>query len=127
METAEIIHNHFKPKTPLQTDRDLRERGCGNFHFKPTRDSIPIILKQELENPTQGVAGGESLQQLETRIRRVLEKTNAENMDKIMVLVSHADPLQVFWAICNGVSPKERYSSNLRYFDNCEVREFKFE
>ena len=126
METAQIIHDHFKPKTPLQTETALRERGFGNFHFKPVKDTLSLVLKQDLEDPSVGVARGESVMEMVVRVTRVLQKVDEDYSDRIVVLVSHGDPLQVFWAICNGVPPNERFT-HLKGFRNCDVREFKVE
>ena len=60
------------------------------------------------------------------RVTRVLQKLDEEYSDEIVVLVSHGDPLQVFWAICKGVPPNERFAC-LNGYRNCEVREFKVE
>ena len=126
METAEIVHNHFKPKTPLQTETALRERGFGDLHFKPVKGNLSLVLQQDLEDPSQGLARGESVMEMVVRVTRVLQKLDEEYSDKIIVLVSHGDPLQVFWAICKGVPPNERFVG-MNGFRNCEVREFKVE
>ena len=70
---------------------------------------------------------GESFEDLEVRATRVLKMINEEYTDMVIVIVSHVDPLQMFWAICKGVPLKERFFSDLKHFKNCEVREFKYE
>ena len=124
-ETAQFIHSHFKVKAPLRTDILLRERGLGEFHLRPWQEAYSVLLEQDRINPTQSVSGCETVSEMVVRVTRVLKTIEEEYTDKIVVLVSHGDPLQVLWAICNGVPPNERYD-HLKNFRNCDIREFIF-
>lgn len=124
-ETAEIIHGHFNVKAPLRKDPLLRERGFGEFNLGPWREALSLLLEQDKVNPTQSLCGCETLSEIVLRVSRVLKYIEEEYADKIVVIVSHGDPLQVLWAICNGIPPNNRYD-NSNHFYNCEIREFKF-
>ena len=125
IETAQIMQSHFKPNTPIKTDVALRERDFGEFNRAPWREALPIIRENERVNPTERVRGCEPVPEMVVRVMRVLKTIEEEYTDKIVVIISHSNPLQVLWAICNRVSPTERFK-DLKHFKNCEVREFKF-
>ncbi len=124
-ETAEIIHSHLKVKAPLRKEPLLRERGFGEFNLGPWRETLSRLLEQDKVNPTQSLCGCETLSEIVLRVTKVLKTIEEEYSDKIVMIVSHGDPLQVLWAICNGVSPNNRYDI-YEHFYNCEIREFKF-
>ncbi len=125
IETAEIMQSHFKPNTPIKTDVALRERDFGEFNRAPWREALPIILENDRVNPTKRVHGCEPVPEMVVRVMRVLKTIEEEYTDKIVVIISHSNPLHVLWAMCNRVSSTERFK-DLKHFKNCEVREFKF-
>lgn len=120
-ETAEIVHQHFSIKTPLRFDTRLRERNMGNYDLKSV-DNYYSTVALDQGNPTHTEAGVESVTNMILRMTHVICDLDKEFADKIIVLVSHGDPLICVYAICCGVSPCERYNK-LSPFYNCDVRE----
>ena len=122
-ETAEILHDHFKVKTPLRLEEALRERGCGDFHKTPVENAFKIIFKHDYTDPTHTEHRCESLMNCVIRMSRVLASVDEEFENRIIVLVSHGDPLHVLWAVVTGVPPSERWSGVFPSIKNCDLRE----
>ena len=121
VETAIIIHEHFQVKTPLRQEPALRERGFGAYHLTGELNAI-TIFKRDYEDPTHKDNGCESLMEMVLRLSRLLQSLDEEFDDKILLLVSHGDPLLALFAVCSGVPPNERWT-RLQNFTNCDVRE----
>ena len=107
VETATIIHEHFQVKTPLRQEPALRERGFGGYHLTSESNAI-TIFKRDYEDPTHKDNGCESLMEMVLRLSRLLQSLDEEFDDKILLLVSHGDPLLALFAVCSGVPPNER-------------------
>ena len=122
-ETAEILHDHFKVKTPLRLEEALRERGCGDLHKTSVMNAFLPIFELDYTDPTHTEYGCESLMNCVIRMSRVLASVNEEFENRIIVLVSHGDPLHVLWAVITGVPPSERMNGAFPLFDNCDFRE----
>ena len=120
-ETAEIIHDHFTVKAPIRAESALRERGFGEFHFTESKN-VRTIFEQDYMDPTHKLSGCESVTEMVLRVSRLISDLDREFTSKILILVSHGDPLQTLWAIFKGVPPNERWHS-LPEFTNGEVRE----
>ena len=107
VETAIIIHEHFQVKAPLRLEPALRERGFGGYHLTSESNAI-TIFKRDYEDPTHKDNGCESLMEMVLRLSRLLQSLDEEFDDKILLLVSHGDPLLALFAVCSGVPPNER-------------------
>lgn len=124
IETAQIMHNHFKLSTPIKTEVSLRERDFGEFDCTAWKDALPIIIENDKINPSQRICGCESVSEMVDRVTKVLKTIEEEYADKIVVIVSHSNPLQILWAMCNKVPLVERFVE-LKHFQNCDIREYK--
>ena len=120
-ETATIIHDHFQVKAPLRLEPALRERGFGSYDHQNENNAI-AIFKRDYEDPTHKDNGCESLMEMVLRLSRLLQSLDEEFSGRIIVLVSHGDPLIALFAVCSGVPPNERWTRVPR-FNNCDVRE----
>ncbi len=125
IETAQIMHSHFKLKNPIETDVGLRERDFGEFNCTPWKDALPIIIENDRVNPTQRVCGCEAVPEMVARVTRVLKSIEEDYSDRIVLIVSHSNPLQILWTMCNKVPLVERFTE-LKHFKNCDIREYKF-
>lgn len=121
VETARIIHEHFQVKEPLRLESALRERGFGNYHLTSETNAISLF-RRDYEDPTHKDSGCESLMEMVLRISRLLQSLDEEFSDKILLLVSHGDPLITLFAVCSGVPPTERWT-RIPQFTNCDIRE----
>ena len=121
VETATIIHKHFQVKAPLRLEPALRERGFGRYHLTSESNAI-TVFKRDYEDPTHKDNGCESLMEMVLRLSRLLQSLDEEYTDKILLLVSHGDPLLTLFAVSSGVPPNERWTS-LPHFANCDIRE----
>lgn len=99
----------------------MRERGFGGYHLSSEYNAI-TVFKRDYEDPTHKDNGCESLMEMVLRLSRLLQSLDEEFSDKILLLVSHGDPLLALLAVCSGVSPNERWT-RLQQFTNCDVRE----
>lgn len=110
-QTAEIINS--KNLEIIEDDR-LKERFYGKFEGKKTED----ILKNHPEITTFEVNGcpywidvptGESYQELRTRVEEFLEDVKNKYAGKNILIVSHGDTLDMFYAAINKVPNKQAY------------------
>lgn len=120
-ETATIIHDHFQVRAPLCLEPVLRERGFGGYEHT-SESSAFTLFKRDYEDPTHKDNGCESLMEMVLRLSRLLQSLDEEFSDRILVLVSHGDPLIALFAVCSGVPPNERWI-RVPHFTNCDVRE----
>ena len=119
-ETAEILHQHFSVETSLRLDPRLRERGVGNLEKKAEENYYKIMIKDK-EDPTHTEEGVESVNSMVSRMTCAVRDLDKEFKDKIILLVSHGDPLLSLYSRCCGVSLCEY--KKLSPFQNCDVRE----
>ena len=85
---------------------------------------IQEIYDKEILDATQSPYGAECIMEVVLRMSRLVQNLEEENNEKIIILVSHADPLQILTAPLFGVAPNE-HSKSLPWFDNCDIRELK--
>ena len=121
LETAKIIHEHFQVIEPLRLNPALRERGFGSYHLAGESSAFGIF-KRDYEDPTHRDSGCESLMDMVLRISKLLQSLDDEFNDRILLLVSHGDPIQALCAICSGFPPGERWT-RLPNIGNCGIRE----
>ena len=122
-ETAEIVHAQLSAKVPLRQDSRLRERGMGSLEGHPPGDFYRILFKDEVD-PTHSEDGVESLTSMVLRMSHVIRDADKAFEGKVVVVVSHGDPLCSIYAVCNDVSPCERYKK-FSFYQNCEIREIE--
>lgn len=121
VETATIFHQYFRVKAPLRLEAALRERGFGGYHLTSESNAVTIFTR-DYEDPTHKDKGCESLMEMVLRLSRLLQSLDEEYSDKILLLVSHGDPVLALFAVCSGIPPNERWT-RLPHFTNCDLRE----
>ena len=95
-ETAEIIHERLG--IPLSTDERLCETHFGAFEDTNIQSFLEYMKghgTRAIGAPEQGVEGYMDIRE---RVRSFLESTAVAFQGKIIVIVSHADPLQEMYA-----------------------------
>ena len=103
----------------MEIDEGLRERFFGDFD---QQDLIyynrvwPVDLVDS-ENTRHGV---ESVAQLCERIIKMIENLEEKYENKVCILTSHADTLQIAQTLFSGEDPR---SFSQHRFKNCEARE----
>ena len=121
-ETAEILHAHLLAKTPVRLEEALRERRYGVF------DMMQIAIENEHEvgeldkdDPSHAKYEIESVVSVAERMSTLVKKLDEEYKDKIFLLVSHLDPLQILITTFHGIPPGDHQS--LPLLGNCSIRE----
>ena len=122
LETATIIHEHFKVKAPLRLERNLRERDFGQLNLT-NASNYHKVWRHDALNPTHTEFGCETVMSVLSRTTMLLEKLKKEFQfeEKIVLLVSHGDTLQITLTAYAGVAPE--YHRTLSSLGNCDVRE----
>jgi len=109
-QTAQAIAE--KQAAPLVFEPRLREIHFGRWEGL-THDEIgrcdPVALAEwERDFPRATPTGGETLAQLTGRVEPVLKDIREKYMDKTILLVSHAGPMQVLLCLALGL-PVEKF------------------
>ena len=121
-ETAEILHSQLQVKAPLRLEPALRERGFGTFHMTEAAN-YQKVWDVDVVDPTHTDFGNESVMDVVMRTSRLLQSLDDEFTDRIIILVSHGDTLQILSTLFFGCSPPEHRT--LPNLDNCDIRELK--
>ena len=121
-ETAEILHTHLQVETPLRYELALRERNFGQFELS-SHKNYQKIWDLDPEDPTHSTYGNESVMDVVTRTSKLLQSLDEEFSNRIILLVSHGDVIQILSTLFYGVPPSKHHT--LPYIGNCEIREVK--
>lgn len=101
--TGEAIQH--ATSAPLATDAGLRERRFGvweGLFFKDIEERYPEEYERWKQNPAlYHPDAGESIPDLQVRVRRVVKEVIARHPGKRVVIVSHVGPIRV--AICDAL------------------------
>lgn len=119
-ETAEILHTQLQVETPLRFEEALRERYYGPFDMKPIENECQVA-ELDRDDPTHTKYGNESVMAVVLRVSRLVKALDEDYKNKIILLVSHMDPLQILTTIFLGMSPGEHRS--LPELGNCNIKE----
>ena len=119
-ETAELIHAHFSPHLPLQLEVHLRERFFGDLELKQTKLAIPIVEKDPVD-PSHTMFNSESVLSVFQRMSECIRARTEENPGKIVIFVSHMDPINILLTRFEGKTPAMH--TTLPIFGNAELRE----
>jgi broad specificity phosphatase PhoE len=110
VETAEIINTHLHPPAEMQPEPELREA-----EFSRYLQGLPywqIPLRRPLwfvHKARRGiVAGDESIDDLGSRVLKVIKRIAMERPGETGAVVSHADPIQAAWVLLDGRPHNER-------------------
>ena len=109
LDTATIINNHHKTK--LITDNALRERQFGELEGK-TYEEInayhPSLLFNASWNfPNYRPPGGESVNDIKTRVSAFAQNILKKNQGKSILIVSHGVTLRILIGTFIGVPPEQ--------------------
>ncbi len=100
-ETAETIAG--KLGLEVFFDDRLREVDLGDFNNK-NYSELHKIYPTEKDRMNKSDYGVESMSGLEKRAREFVDEINKKYKGKNIVIVSHGDPLQVFYGVANGLN-----------------------
>ncbi|MDD5032839.1 MAG: class I tRNA ligase family protein [Candidatus Pacebacteria bacterium] len=98
-ETAEIIAD--KLGLEIIFDERLRETGLGEFNNKKIEELHSIYPTKE-SRAGETVRGVESGRDVRKRFEEFLSEINQKHKNKNIAVVSHGDPLQIFYGLCRG-------------------------
>lgn len=87
-ETTEIIASH-QPGTPIEFDRQLRERDSGRLSGHPRQERDAAFRASGQSIREWRPAGGESFLDLLDRARRWLDRHRVHDVDRTVLVVSH--------------------------------------
>ena len=111
-------------KTALRQNLGLRERWFGDYDLKPGPDFMQICLEDEAD-PTQTKRDVESVIAVARRMAQVVQTLNEEFEGRVLVLVSHQDPLHILQALFMGTPLNLHLKGTSPPIGNCDIREIK--
>ena len=130
-ETAEIVHSVLNAKVPLRLDPGLRERDTGDFDLIPwhpdTKPNLLDIWEEDEKDVSCSQYNAECVLSVAKRMSAVMESLNQEFEGKILVLVSHQDPLHILNALFTGIPLAMHKKQQIPPIGNCGIRELKTE
>ncbi len=123
-----IISTAEEKKIPVIKSENLREIYAGSWENK-TFDELATEFEEDYGVWLQNIGvsrctGGESVEELQTRIYKELKKICDENPDKTVVVATHATPIRVFAAKCLGYSLDE--VKNIKWAKNASTSIFNY-
>ncbi|CAI8009847.1 Uncharacterized phosphatase PhoE [Geodia barretti] len=125
-ETAEIIHSTLQPKVPLRLNEGLRERDMGDMDLLHVSESMTPNLfdlwKNDEEDVMTAEHNAESVATIAARMSAVVKSVNQEFAGKVVILVSHQDPLHILHALFVGL-PLAQHKKQEPPIGNCDIRE----
>jgi isoleucyl-tRNA synthetase len=95
-ETAEIIAKELKLKVVF--DKRLREVGFGDFNGK-SADDFEKVFPSRKSRIGKIDFGVENEEQIQSRMQNFLEDINKKFSGKNIIIVSHGDPIQIFYGM----------------------------
>jgi probable phosphoglycerate mutase len=101
-ETADILAARLGAVTTI--DARLREQSLGHLEGRPYEETWDAAAAIDWSDPSQPIAGGESLMDVYERMAAVLR---AIDPDTVAVLVSHGDAIRTAIAYLDGLKPHE--------------------
>ena len=130
-ETAEIVHSVLDAKVPLRLDPGLRERNLGDLDLKimnpDIKPSIFDVWEDDETDESCSQYNAECVLSVAKRMSAVVESLNQEFEGKILVLVSHQDPLHILNALFTGIPLAMHRKQQIPPIGNCDIRELKTE
>lgn len=118
LETAQIFCEQNQLNAPI-VDTRLRERNFGRCERKSV-DAYALVWARDSEDEENRFEECESTAELAARLSTLLTDLEAQWQAKVIVLVSHGDPLQVLQTILLGLRCNQHRS--LPHLGNAELR-----
>jgi len=124
-ETANIISSLSGCKPELHPDPHLREINFGDWEgltYNEIKEKYPDALA-ERENDIYKNAppNGETLEQLCTRVRTILDELYAKHKDQVVLIVSHGGVLQILLCLALNLKPTMYWQFHLSTASLSEV------
>jgi probable phosphoglycerate mutase len=101
-ETGAVIGGRLQ--LPVEWDPRLREQRLGELEGRSNEETRAAAETIDWSDPTQPIAGGESLMDVYDRMAAVLDEVDPA---VVSILVSHGDAIRAAVAYLNGVKPHE--------------------
>lgn len=101
-ETARIIAQNLS--IPLRLENDLREQSLGIFEGRLVVEAHRETNDTDWLNPRWRPAGGESLEDVYTRLERLFRKLEEEYLGGQIIVVTHGDTARTALALLRGES-----------------------
>lgn len=105
-ETAEVLAQGLGDSIPIRLRVGLRERFFGELEGKEHTSMTALVQREGMEALISRY-GGESAESVQLRVEKVLRDLEEERRHKTVILVSHADPIQLLMAACAGLDASE--------------------
>ena len=119
-QTAEAIHAVLGCTKPLEIDEALNERDWGQYDLKATSFGYEYY-KEDARDAVNTQHGIESITNILIRTSGLIKRLEETYTDKVIILVSHGDPLRILLA---GFAKVElTQNGTIPSFSNGEVRE----
>ncbi|MEL6981532.1 MAG: histidine phosphatase family protein [Actinomycetota bacterium] len=104
-QTAAAFAARSEVDVGIEIDERLIELDYGDFDLKPLRDIPAEVWRQWREDPDFRPPGGETLQELSTRVSGALDAVADRAAEADVVIVSHVSPIKaaLAWALGVGI------------------------
>lgn len=123
-QTAEIVAEMIGfPKEQIVYDERLRDINWGIFGGKTKKEAWEFFNGEPLKKFEQAVPEGESWNECQARIVKVLVELENKYAGKTILIVSHGDPLWLLESYLQGLSHEEALKARENLIQTGEVRE----
>ena len=114
------MHTHFSTKAPLRFETRLRERDFGMFNMTNS-SNYHRVWEEDMKDSSHTSYDCESVSSVFTRTSDLIQELDQEYKEKVIVLVSHGDTLQITLTTYAHLEPKEH--RQLPGLGNCDIVE----
>lgn len=118
--TAELFAKNLGNSVSVRLREGLRERFFGELEGKDHR-TMAALLEREGMEALSSRYGCERAESVQYRVVRVIRDLEAERQHRTVILVSHADPIQVLMAALAGLDVSE--CERIALLDYAEIAE----
>lgn len=119
-QTAETMHSVIGCSEPLLIDEALNERYWGQYDLKDVAFGYEYY-KEDARDAINTQHGIESVADILTRTTGLIKRLEETYTNKIIILVSHGDPLRILLAGFTKVELTQ--NRTIPNFSNAEIRE----
>jgi broad specificity phosphatase PhoE len=104
-ETASVIADRGEPGVPVETDDRLVELDYGELDLRPLAEVPAATWAQWRSDPDFRPPGGETLNELASRVGASLEELVTDDTTRDVVVVTHVSPVKaaLAWALGVGI------------------------
>jgi alpha-ribazole phosphatase len=106
---------------PVEIDERWIELSYGEYEGKPFSGQFSEVWRRWLEDPAYAPAGGESLLELNTRVRAAVSELADVARDRDVVVVSHVSPIKTAVAWVLNADDDFAFRSHLSHAAICRV------